>query len=81
MRQRYGLDPADYRAMVERQEGRCLICEDQPDPLVVDHDHETGEIRGLLCSTCNSGLGMFKDSPVLARRASDYLEGILTTHE
>lgn len=42
--------------------------------LDVDHDHETGEIRGLLCSRCNGGLGLFCDNPSLLKKAIAYLE-------
>jgi hypothetical protein len=42
--------------------------------LVVDHDHETGEVRGLLCNRCNTGLGFFADNRGYMRRALTYLE-------
>lgn len=54
------------------QDGRCRICESE-EKLVVDHDHETGNIRGLLCHRCNIGLGWFRDHPSLLNRAITYL--------
>ena len=56
------------------QSGRCAICGKQPKQLVVDHDHEDRTLRGLLCATCNSGLGMFRDSAVNLLAAVAYLE-------
>lgn len=75
----YGLRPDDYIAMYERQEGRCAICGETGETfggrrLHVDHDHETGRVRGLLCGLCNSALGKFKDSPDRLRAAASYLE-------
>lgn len=50
----YGITQADYEMLVERQAGRCPVCWKIPKtPLVVDHDHKTGIIRGLLCRMCN----------------------------
>ena len=49
------------RRIIKAQEGACLLCGRHTD-LVIDHDHETGEIRGALCPPCNTGLDMFKDS-------------------
>lgn len=68
-----------YSVSVERlraerlEQGGCAICLRDVE-LVVDHDHDTGEYRGLLCNQCNVGLGMFMDSPGLLASASRYLE-------
>lgn len=51
---------------------QCVICGSE-EKLVVDHDHKTGEIRGLLCNHCNRGLGHFKDDPMLLEFAAQYL--------
>jgi len=69
----YGITIEDYDEMVEAQEGRCLICIEPTDKLVVDHDHETGKVRGLLCSACNTGIGHLKDSTERLFSAIDYL--------
>jgi len=50
----------------------CVIC-GASETLVVDHDHKTGQIRGLLCNHCNRGLGHFRDDPVLLEFAAQYL--------
>jgi len=51
----------------------CVICGDTTKPLVVDHDHKTGQIRGLLCNHCNRGIGHFRDDPNLLEFARMYL--------
>jgi hypothetical protein len=76
LKNKYNLSFDDYNKMALAQNGLCLICGKLPShgkPLVVDHNHETGEIRGLLCTYCNLGLGMFKDSKELLTAALEYL--------
>lgn len=71
----YGLTVERYNQMVEEQNGVCLICKQKSDSkkLSVDHNHETGEIRGLLCQGCNIGLGMFKNNVLILSEAIKYL--------
>jgi hypothetical protein len=70
----YGLELADWDQMVIGQLGCCAICLQPGLELHVDHCHETGVIRGLLCSNCNNGLGRFADEPDRLRAAADYIE-------
>lgn len=77
IRRHYGLEPEQYAAMEQEQQGLCAICGNPPPEgtrLAVDHNHKTHEVRGLLCSSCNNGLGRFKDEPELLRLAATYLE-------
>ena len=75
LRQKYGLTPDDYRDMVVGQAGRCLICARVPsEDLVIDHNHATGKVRGLLCQKCNRMLGHAADRPAIFRAAIRYLE-------
>jgi hypothetical protein len=70
-----GCTPDRYERMFTKQSGHCKICgKTQARKLAVDHDHETGTIRGLLCSTCNTGLGCFGDSVDGLRNALEYLQ-------
>ena len=62
---RYGIDREQYREMFEAQEGCCAMCGDEAstdEGLHVDRDHETGEVRGLLCNRCNTALGLVGDT-------------------
>lgn len=73
---RYRIRVSEYDEMVELQGGLCAICgrlDDAREYLSVDHCHTTGEVRGLLCSHCNLGLGKFSDDPETLRRAIRYL--------
>lgn len=77
LRRRYGITSIQYDAMHKRQLGKCKICrepEREGVRLAVDHCHNSGRIRGLLCRQCNVGIGRLKESPVLLRRAAGYLE-------
>ena len=72
----YGLSPEDYAALLAKQDGRCAICGgllNSKTPCV-DHDHVTGEIRGLLCSSCNVAIGLMKDDSVLLQKAAEYVK-------
>lgn len=76
---RYGLSPADYAALLASQGGRCAIC-DTTSPgrsgskhFAIDHDHQTGRVRGLLCNGCNMALGALGDDPARLAAAIAYL--------
>jgi hypothetical protein len=70
----YGMSLADYHALLARQGGACAICGERPQKVLsVDHCHSTGTIRGLLCRTCNTGLGCLKDDQVSLLVAFAYL--------
>jgi hypothetical protein len=62
---KYGVNEGTYLALKARQGDCCLICGTHHDesPLVVDHCHDSGRVRGLLCGNCNNGLGHFRDDP------------------
>jgi len=71
----FGLSLEKYENLLEIQAGVCAICAQKDNRrLSVDHCHETGAIRGLLCNGCNLGLGKFKDSVESLRSAIAYLE-------
>lgn len=83
LKQKYGLTPEQFEAMARAQHFLCAICRQSPCDipggrglLHVDHDHETGRVRGLLCVNCNVGLGYFFDTPALLREAAAYLERV-----
>lgn len=85
----YGITIDDYFALLEKQGGVCAICGRGPENFevtdkngvvksysrfLVDHDHKTGTVRGLLCRGCNSGLGHFQDSTDVMFKAISYLK-------
>jgi hypothetical protein len=75
LKKMYGLSPDRYLLLYEAQDGECAICR-RPEPkqkLCVDHNHETKSIRGLLCSRCNTGVGLFLENPRLLLLAAGYL--------
>lgn len=84
LKYKYGIDLKIYREMLEEQKGGCRICGassnnalygiNKTDNFSVDHCHDTGKVRGLLCNQCNRALGFFKDDPELLRKAANYLE-------
>jgi len=74
LKSEYGITPEDYDDLFIEQDGRCAICfNTSPYTLHVDHNHDTNEIRGLLCKACNRGLGMFRDNVTLVESALSYL--------
>lgn len=69
---KYGLDKADLNYFYTINGSRCNICLSEEN-LVIDHNHKTGELRGLLCATCNTGLGLFYDNLEYLKKAIGYL--------
>lgn len=78
---RHGITQEQYDRILTKQKGLCAICElpeptiirGKQRPLQIDHDHETGRVRGLLCSACNTGIGKFSDSADRLDAAARYL--------
>ena len=71
----YGITSEEKKAMEEIQGGRCSICH-LVFPLCIDHNHKTGEVRGLLCRQCNIGIGLLQDNPEILLEAYKYLTTI-----
>lgn len=69
----YGLSEKHFRVLLESQNYECAICGKPDRSLVVDHNHKTGKVRGLLCNPCNTGIGLLQDSVEVIRRAEGYL--------
>lgn len=71
----YGLSESSYKELIEVQNNLCAICgkKDEGKVLCVDHDHKTGQVRGLLCNNCNIGLGNLKDDIQIFQSAIEYL--------
>ena len=75
LRAKYGITAEEYAAMLADQSGVCYICGGKSGKkrLAVDHDHKTGEVRGLLCKRCNRMLGYYRDNAESFERAATYL--------
>lgn len=79
---KFGIKPEEYQRLHDSQGGRCAICNSPESEtrngkvkmLAVDHCHETGKIRGLLCCPCNQAIGKMRDDPAIMRRAADYID-------
>jgi hypothetical protein len=75
LKSRYGLTETQYASLLSKQDGVCRIC-NNPDPsrpLCVDHAHDSGVVRGLLCNRCNRALGLFGDDVEVLLAAAQYL--------
>lgn len=74
----YGITLVEnLQQMIDAQSGKCAICGEvlqRGQGLAIDHDHISGELREVLCSTCNVGLGFFKDNSAVLRSAADYID-------
>lgn len=76
LKRSYNISLEDYDTLLLSQDNRCKICGKEPSAklLAVDHCHTTGKVRGLLCSNCNTALGLVKDNKELLSRMITYLE-------
>lgn len=80
-KKQYGITLQDYEDMLDGQNGGCAVCgtkkpSDRTRYFAVDHCHTTGQVRGLLCTKCNRGLGLFNDDTDRMFRAINYLKGV-----
>jgi len=81
LRKKYGIGLDQYNTLLEAQGNVCAICgksekgifNGSPKIMAVDHNHQTGEIRGILCSNCNGALGMIGDDIAILKKAIIYL--------
>ena len=74
LKNKYNLTPEEHQALLESTNNSCTICKSTDLPLVVDHCHTTGDVRGVLCNFCNTGLGHFRDDPKRLSNAIEYLK-------
>ena len=68
----YSLSEEEYKKLLEKQNGKCAICFCEGKTLCIDHDHKTKKVRGLLCHSCNMGLGFFHDNIDILQNAKEY---------
>lgn len=78
LKRKYKISESDYKVMYENQNGCCLICgiKKEYGKLCIDHSHQNGNVRGLLCSSCNFAIGLLKDDVKLVKRVISYLEKV-----
>jgi hypothetical protein len=83
LKKRFGIGLDEYDAILKKQKYACAICQQNEMAvdekgrirmMPVDHCHNTGKIRGILCTACNMALGRFKDNPEILRKAAEYVE-------
>ena len=74
LRRYHGITLEDFERMELGQEGLCAICLRRPDRLDVDHDHKTGQIRMLLCGSCNRALGLLGEDPLRIASLLEYVK-------
>ena len=73
LHKRYGIDPIRYEEILESQSGKCAIC-GSTNNLHMDHDHESNELRGVLCGSCNRAIGLLQDDFDIVSSAAKYLK-------
>lgn len=78
LKRKYGITIKDKMSMEIKQNSRCAICSTHSSKLIrglfIDHDHSSGAVRGLLCNSCNRGIGYLRDDSNLLARAKKYLD-------
>lgn len=77
---RYGMSLKEYNDLCIKQNKKCVICDDECSDLVVDHNHITGKVRGLLCKKCNLFLGVINDNPEKVRNIVANIIEYIKTH-
>ncbi len=73
LKSKYKITLEEFEAMKLSQTGLCAICKSTPDKWCIDHCHDTGRVRALLCGKCNTGIGMLRDNPELMELAAEYV--------
>lgn len=77
LKRNYGITAPQRDLILTHQGGTCAICGCIPEPPCVDHDHTTGQVRGILCHSCNMAIGLLKDNPSILTKAAAYLSGTI----